>query len=525
MKGDIIVGFFGRRLDQKSCDAYARQAQNWWNQVSQGYLNMTAIGVAMDEDFHDLPVPAPYFGLNGMREMWSRLDYDFTPDYWHMLGGYFPGQCGQALLRGRVGRTNTDMGCGVDTMLHEKGHNFGLGHGNIWYPKTETTKEYADKNVIMGSGKRVWSLNAAQAYYLGWYDPLEVNMIKATTRFNCVPWDLPARNRFNDEHAFNIIGGTQIPGVQGRVFICNNMTKGYPYKLENQGVFIVSAYGSSNRVDGMLTEGESFKITNGPEIFVHSIDENDVADVAVVWNDDPMPDREIPVKDLRAFPTDDLKFVEPKHSGAYYNPNMVGQGFDLYCGNNKTILYWYTFEQFKDWPRVETRPVWFIADVTNGIGELRSYNGDPRNPTIEGLVRVGMENGNLVVDYDTQDWGRGHMNCQRIAKLASPKDGIYYDPKKDGKGCTLRFDFENNRMYGWWYRYENNNIPVWYYLDGKKDLTGVYPLTVYKAKGTFNKFNYGEEFLLDETRDVFFNPLTNELKGFGETLNLVKLGT
>jgi hypothetical protein len=80
-------------------------------------------------------------------------------------------------------------------------------------------------------------------------------------------------------------------------------------------------------------------------------------------------------------------------------------------------------------------------------------------------------------------------------------------------------------MYGWWYRYENNNIPVWYYLDGKKDLTGVYPLTVYKAKGTFNKFNYGEEFLLDETRDVFFNPLTNELKGFGETLNLVKLGT
>jgi len=122
---------------KKLQDEYRRLARGQWE------VNVTPYVINNKEN-----------GSTGLRGMdWGYLRRKITEinpnnkhNYWHGLGGFARNFCGLAWVRGTEAWSSS--ACSYRTVIHEQGHNFGLGHAG------DRSFEYGEKTTWQGTGER-----------------------------------------------------------------------------------------------------------------------------------------------------------------------------------------------------------------------------------------------------------------------------------------------------------------------------------------------------------------------------------
>jgi hypothetical protein len=514
-----ILGVWRNGSQSKAANrAYnmANLAANAFRQMSHGQWDVDAYGITMFEEYWNVKVSAPHYGISAMRQSWTDAKNfpelrpvdasgnpiplpDWEPTHWHMLGGYFQGQCGQANLNSSIGRTNTDMGCGINTMIHELGHNFGLGHSNLWTP--DGIQAYRDRTGYMGSNVQRTVNHVAHQYALGLHDEDELLTVTKNCRFLLAPWETARRARHDDEYAFVRIANISpypVPGTTEPLFVSVRKRRGFPYTFyQNPGylpetpeVHLHTVRGASVLVHRLVLD-EPYTGVEGVTIsYVDVIDDRPL--IEVVYDNDNTP-----VKDLREqvydldFPLEPGTQPEP---GIYGNPFTSGQGVELQQYKDKRVLYWYTFTNWG-------KPDWFVASFAPGhtkadlltVNSGRFYDPARGEQELVGVVRLLEHNGKIHLDFSTKTHGRGSVEVEPVSGVDKYEVSTWYNPKRNNEGFT--FYKKDDRIFGYWYTFDSKGERLWYYLDGTLGVGGTWLIDVYATKGSFIKQNRNIDFL------------------------------
>lgn len=503
----IRIGAFWRRGSVEGAadraHRMALQAANAIRQMSGGRWDVEGFGCVMPEEFWKCDVSAPRYGIEEMRATWDMLQERpdlwpsgvdrlplWRPTHWHMLGGWFQGQCGQANLRGTAGRTNTDMGCGLSTMIHELGHNFGLLHSNRMDANGKV-REYKDRSGYMGSSAPI-SNHAAHQYALELRDDDEVLRVTKNATVKVVPWEMPRRARHDDEHAFlEVYTGTRFPLPDqrpGRIFVSTRKMKGYPWKVAGNEprVWVHYEDGLQSILLHTLALGQKAKVDSATIEYFGQV--NETAAVKITFDADNTPLKHLVERKKDDLPWSPAPGVLPP-DGVYFNPMMNGQGLDLHVGQGKASLFWYAQTDSEE-------PDWHVAvfDESN-VADLFTWKGgtfaDPKagHPQTVGRVRLLRHGERTFLDYSTTVHGRGSVEMVSIGTGSDDRNGAYFNPTRNGEGFTLRW-LSDDRVVGYWYTFTDNGRRRWYLLDGPP-----WALDVYAARGAFIRHNVGQSHL------------------------------
>lgn len=512
-----------RRGNAKSAHRLALSAANFLRQICNGQLDIEAFGVAMPEEYRDVDVRAPRYGVTAMRDTWRRLkdephllpegveipDWPDGPTHWHMFGGWFQGQAGQANLGGNAGRTND--GAGVETTGHELMHNrpFRLLHSNV-YTENGEKDEYGDRSGKMGSGAPM-SQHVPHHFASGFLG--SENEITKVTR-NCVmaivPWETPERSRFDDEFAVVRVGDIEFPDIsRSRIYVSTRKTKGYPWRYNRiptdaQRLWVHAGTSTESFLLELLNPGETCTRVPGVTItYEQEMDESIL--VRFVFEDDDTPVKWMP-GERPLFPPQPGKFPAP---GIYWNELVRGQGIDFHVGHEKAALFWYTFTD-------KGEADWFVAEFENHetltvpVYTINSGSfNDPSSGVQEqvGVVRIREHGGQVFLDYNTSVHGRGSLSLAHSFTGAVERK-VMYNPERNNEGVMVT-NLPDGSVIAYWYTFTHRRKRAWFYLHGKGE-----KLKGYRARGKFIRHNVGEDFLAEEF------DATLEQYPFGATLKV-----
>jgi hypothetical protein len=510
----IRIAFFGRRVSANWSHKHGLQVANFVRQIGLGKIDIETFGVAMPEEFRSCKTNAPHYGVEFMKKTWEMLperpdllpvDEEgkpipipewATPTHWYMLGGWHQGQCGQANFGGNLGRTNTDMGCGITTTAHEMGHMrpFRLRHSNA-RDADGTLKEYKDRSGKMGSSAPM-SQHMPHMLACGLLDTDEGTTVRKNCRLTLVPWEVPKRSRYDEEYAFARI--TDAPynfGLRGWAYVSVRKMRGYPwaYPQSEPSVFLHVGNQVETWLVDRITLGETSTVFPGVRV-KYLAQNGDSTDVEITFDADNTPVKDMTVMS-QGFPPE--PGVLPP-SGIYGDPHTLGQGVDLQSSEKGTALFWYTFDD-------EAYRQWYVAQFEPGSTESDLYTVEGANfsdPTAGERVKIGTvrfteHQGQVHLDFDTSVHGRGSIPMEAVPGVKGHPAGAYYNPARNGEGFTLRFI--GDRVVGYWYTYEPTvKKGTWFYLDGEKAEKATFDVKMYRARAPFNAHNVGEPFLFYE---------------------------
>jgi hypothetical protein len=446
--------------DPIKIQAKAQWIENYWKHYAQDTWDIRVEGYLLYTDCRPLP---PYYCASDVNRFIGTNDLgDFDPNYFHVYGGYHASYCGQATLGGNWGVTYNPGQCGVRTMVHELGHNFGWHHGSTNYGGNWV--EYGDRNSVMGSGSHVRGL-VGPLYVWGDLNE-DYNLIRSTQQVILAPLEVNAASLHDNEGRFQQIyphsGSDQTYSISLR----RVLGEAYPATGSAKDLYIHEARRDKHTVlVKTLQPGNSYRTPYGTKI-IYLEYAQERARVNVIWEEgDPLPE-DIAINLDWVIPEN--AYISQAHSGAWYAPEFDGQGFDIQIKGNRAAIYWYTYNQGS----VERR--WYIGTCqlsvcSEGFPLYTTENGTFDNPMQHTVVAAGRaqlyftSTGNGVFSYNTTEHGRDSIPITAIALgVPDPISGSWYDPDMNGSGITLQRFGDEYAAY--WFTYGPDDP---YYVDGR----------------------------------------------------------
>lgn len=460
---------------------YRYYTRHIWDVRCEGYV------MRGEENTHP-----PIYAQNDIRKYIAEHDMKgFEPNYFQVHGGYSSGYCGQGNRPGNRCVTYLTFGCGPKTKVHEPGHNFNLHHASTL--SGSDLKEYGDTTSIMGSGTRVAGFNSVDMLNLDLPSDREIKRVTKTEQILICPIEMPKHGMHENEYQHIIIGSGREPynlslrKGKGVEYPCGERYEDKLYVHQDK------KDEHSIRILGDIRPGGSKQIKSSIKVTYHEY-KNETARVSIIFGDDPLP-ADIPMPE--GFPKNIPSVVlEPKHSGAWFDPERNGQGFDIHIKEDRMVFYWYTFNYKQNSRRFYTA----TCSVGEGLEEFDIYtteDGTWIDPTLHTTKKVGrgqlyfFDDTHGVFNFDTEEHGRGSVEIVPVA-LATDNlnNGSYYQKSRNGEGFTIQF-FDDicvvywysygPKMFGSAYgNYTGNMTQRWYVCSGTKDSEGTYNLTVYE---------------------------------------------
>lgn len=480
----------------------AKDLKDFWQQFSLGYWSVEATGYALKPELRKCNYkPRSYCAqemIQSYHDMPEEAKPDWDPVYWHILGGTAKGLCGQATLGGSRGVTYGT--CQADSSQHELGHNFGEHHARKRAPDGSII-EYGDPTSIMGNSSSRAGLNAVNMYRLGLYSEDEVNVITTNEQVIVCPHELDKEMRKPNEFVYNIV---KSPTNRKVYFISNRKRKGHwqLYRTNEEGLIYIHERDNNagSILEATLRVGEESDVIQG--VTVKNLEfKNEVNKIEVEFAQDISRTTQDEI-DTRVFP-EMLNGVELSevHDGMWYNPTFNGQGFDVFVKDNRLALYWYTYNTGR-----YSQPDWYLAtaELKEGVEQFDIYTtkfGRFDNPARAETIKVGegqiyfFNNDRGIFTYNTEEHGKGAINLQRLVAKQSENDGVFYDPKRNGEGLTVRFLNDGKKVVATWYTYfaKGNFITGlskrWVSLDGVRNDDNTYTCKVLRTSGDFMRVN------------------------------------
>lgn len=454
----------GDRISDKTLESTARRAK----QLQDEYRRMGFLDIIVKPH-----VINTYEGSRSLRAFnWSWLrnylkenDPDTYYTHYHGWGGYKQGICGQAWLGGT--KAWTYGMCGIDTMIHEQGHNFGLHHAG-----TPNGGEYGERDTYMGSNRRRHDMNTPHLYELNVIDPEDVKKMK-----------------YGEAGIFYLAQGSKntlsLPPKVDKIVILDTSEHG------NYRIASVSYFDESVRIHTpSLPNRDSFIKTTRQKIIkegshdefegikVHFIEQkNDVAKVSIKYGNEE-------VQDNNTWP----KFIVPEDnhvitssiSGVWRNSDWSAQGLHVrYLGKERSQLFvgWLSWNE-------DDKPewLWSVMNINEGnfaSGPLRSG----KNASIVGEAQMYFFNeheGNFRSIASHNYGGYFTFPVTRLSQgMESEINGFY--GIGNGEGLSLELT-SRNTVVGYIYTYYTRHRRS--YTDWKMAL-GDYgePLTIYDVDG------------------------------------------
>lgn len=248
----------------------------------------------------------------------------FNPNYFHCWSHYtHPNYCGLGLLYDKYSWTQAT--CGLHTIIHELGHNFGLHHAS------QDTKEYGDKTCVMGAGPNIPGLNAVQVAKLRRAARRPFWKVTDTSAGYLVPLETSDHWLWPED---NILAEVENRGQ--RVWVSLRKHRGVPYDFitpseERLNVHTKSEDGKTH-YHGAISPDRSLVLPNGVTCYHLGYDRtNERAKVFFSYRADglaqPLPPVEGTYPPNLPPPAEDFSL-----DGQWFNPEFDGQGVSIVGG-------------------------------------------------------------------------------------------------------------------------------------------------------------------------------------------------
>lgn len=160
---------------------------------------------------------------------------------------------GWGMMPGKYSMVFEDTG--VDSNMHELGHNLGLPHSDLLNPETGSIKRYGDVTCVMGDGTPARGFNAVKLSSLGMGTDKSVKVIRGDTdSFFLVPADRPSEDAGLPH---NVYRWAEYPldDVGNKLIISNRNGRSGP--LETVEIHL-KRRGESSLFMGKLSLGETY---------------------------------------------------------------------------------------------------------------------------------------------------------------------------------------------------------------------------------------------------------------------------
>jgi len=394
----------------------------------------------------------------------------FVPDKSQVWGDYKETRCGEALLGGDYSVTFLRYGCGARTMTHEFGHSFGLHHSGTLYENGDGGF-WGDASTLMGSFNFAGMI-APHIIQLSLDNELKV--ITQTEQILIAPLELSPFSLHQDEYQ-NIV----IPAEGKTYHLSLRKVRGHAYAQpvrQEDWLYIHQLdFTDNNRVKRLMPDikpGESKVISPNLTIkYLEYIDET--ARINVLFDGkDPLFDLTMPI----GFPmAPDSAEINSAYTGAWYDSDFNGQGFNIQIKGDRAVLLWYTYNQ-KD---TDHRFYYATCLITECLTGFDLYTTDSDDSAIfAGRAQFWFKNNkNGLFNYNTVEHGRGSVELTAIALSEHPLNGIWYQPEHNGEGFSLQIF--NGRPIVFWYTQDQE----WLFGIGHDNTQNGYDVTLYGTEG------------------------------------------
>ncbi len=211
-----------------------------------------------------------------------------------------------------------------------------------------------------------------------------------------------------------------------------------------------------------------------------------------------------------------LNYMQPAHSGLWYDPEQNGHGINVYMlADNRILVIWYVYDN-------AGHPLWLlglgthdgqtaILDVQSGANGLfpPDFNSNDVNLTDWGQFKLSFSDCNNGLFEWTPLQGNGYdagqmnvvrltntlgLTCdsgttkaqnnlsktikvksknqasQSVVSLDASHSALWYDPEQNGHGINV-YMLADNRIVVIWYVYDNEGKPIWLLGLGEHDGT------------------------------------------------------
>jgi hypothetical protein len=466
---------------------WAQSVQTFYRRYARHVWDVQVRGYAMRGEQSYYP---PTYASTDIKNFMAEHDMEgFVPNYFHVVStSGAKGMCGQGNLPGNRSVTY-GLGCGTDTMCHELGHNFGLHHASTYEAGADPeTVEYGDRSSVMGAGNGRGGFNSVDLVRLGLEDEREILEVTDTRQVIISPIELPPHGMHDVEHQDIRIIKNKFP-----VHLSLRKKRGsfYSFSGSAEETLFVHEYASdlhSIRHLKDLLPGQSKNLSNGTRVEYLEY-ANEMARVNIYYNpSDPKPE-DIPMP-VGFPPGPPSVSVGPEHTGAWYNPDFNGEGFDIQVRQNKLVLYWYTYNHKQKQRRFYHANV-PLKDGPIEFDIMTTDLGTWTDPTKYQIAKAGtgqlyfLDGANGIFNFNLDELGRGSIEIVPVAlSTGNASDGIYYQPSRNGEGFTIEFFDQLNSCVAFWYSYgpkdgtRPNSRQRWYICQGDKNDDGTYDLTV-----------------------------------------------
>lgn len=368
-----------QRQELKKARDAADSIQNFWRSKGWRFWDLSCEGFLLPRKRGE-PRPNKSVWCEELIERLAENSAEFREfgaTYFHLWGNTSPNYCGWGQMPGKYSMTFST--CGVRTMCHEVGHNFGLGHSNKHHDESDF--EYGNNSCVMGRG---FSLSAAQSLKLRINTPREYFTLNKSRRFLMAPIE----GCEDDLHPGMFQAAKLARGGRTYIIGCHRGGSGCYVTVEKDGKkpAIMSALhqpDSSFTVEDCVITLEDAR--DGYALV--NVDMNDGLGNQFVALPDGLPPAVAPIA------------PNSQHEGIWWNPLLNGQGFDL-MGDT---FGWYTFNPRKFNLEKHTSQRWFRCKLSGKDCEI--YTGTKDG----GLVVCGhgrlsfVDDDNGVFQYRIRD--------------------------------------------------------------------------------------------------------------------------
>ncbi len=254
---------------------------------------------------------------------------EFDPrsfNYFHCWSHYHnPQYCGLGQLWNKY--SWTQVTCGLHTIIHELGHNFGLHHAN------REGKEYGDKTCVMGSGKNVPGLNAVNVSKLRKEARRKYAFVENSQELYLAPLETKDHCLFPEEHVLAEVSH------RGSVWLSIRRHAGAVYdfnvpEADKLHVHTKVTGGKTLRHE-TISPGDTTRLPNGV-ICTYVEFDGRRARIALLYGEAQDIGRKV---EFPQFPLEPTPY-KPWMDGLWYNPKYDGQGLSI----NDGMMTWYGFQ-------------------------------------------------------------------------------------------------------------------------------------------------------------------------------------
>jgi len=452
----------------------ARKIQDFWRYVSNDTWDVRCEGFAFRSS--DFPKP-PRFCKDDVLAVDTG---DFEPTHWHIISTISYKYCGQGVLGGNWSVNYTQQICGTSTSTHEGGHNKlnenkGLHHDGIRF-ETGKEKEYGSSS-LMGASRIMHGLSSPHRVNLGLETERETLHVDHSQQILIAPTEM-SKHVLHENEWQNIV---ILKAQSLKYYLSLHKAVGirYPVGGAGAGLFIHEWDRRNDThiklLSPLLQVGEERTLPNGVVIKYHEYNK-ETARVSILFDDGvEVVDLEMP----HGPPvTLESSRIDESHSGAWYNHNYDGQGFDLMVVDNDVVAYNYAFEQDGSHRQRYYMGTGKIKDGACVMDWWTTEGGSFNNPAQHKKIKVGKaqiflnDDNTGVFHFHTTEHGRGAVNITNIAKMSPSRfNGSWYHPERDGEGLAIQ-QFRDippdgtDQINIYWWTWGRGNIQKWYWVSG-----------------------------------------------------------